>query len=434
MKTKLFVATLILCLINNVSNGQSCYRADAKHTGCYESANLGDKLNLAWKFKTNGKVFSSPVIYKSTLFIGSNDSCLYAINKTDGKLMWKFKTGGAISSSAAVLNNTVYINSFDGFVYALNAGSGKLVWKFDTGGEKVFQAINLHGSNTGGKIVEDPWDMYLSSPVTGGNNVYVGSGNGYFFALNATSGKLAWKFKTNGVIHSSPALSGDSVYIASWDSYIYSLNANTGKEYWRFKTGEDSVYHNQVGFQSSSAISGRILYIGCRDAKMRAIDRFTGKLSWMFSADGSWIISAPAICNNRVYFGTSDSYRLLSLNALTGAIIFDKPAKTYVFSSPAIANNKLYVGTFGGFLYQMDCTTGKTSVVYRTDASIENGKTYLNADSTFNNTKIFTSQTWDGMLQGVDRLYSVGSILSSPAISEKKLYFGSADGYVYALE
>jgi len=428
------MAIALICLNIHLVHGQSCYRGNPKHTGCYESAGLSHNLKVAWKFSTHGKVFSSPVVYKSTVFIGSSDSCLYAIDKTNGNLLWKFKTSGSISSSAAALNNIIYINSFDGYVYALNAENGKLVWKFDTGGEKIFRARNLHGVNTEGKIVEDPWDMYLASPVVDKDKVYAGSGNGNFYALNNKDGRLAWKFQTNGVIHSSPAISGDSVYFASWNSYIYALNANTGKEYWKFKTGIDTVYFNQVGFQSSAAISGTMLYIGCRDANMRAIDRFTGKLKWSYSTKGSWIIGAPAIYDNHIYFGTSDSYRLLKLNATTGSVVFDKLAKSYIFSSPAIAGNKLYVGTFGGFLYEMDCSTGKTRWIFQTIGSKGNATIYLNSDSTINDKKIFTNSTWNGMLQGLDRLYSLGSILSSPAISENKIYFGGTDGFVYALE
>jgi len=435
MKTIILIVALLFAITKDKQdNCQSVYRGNPQHTGCYEGAGIGLNSSVVWKFKTGDKVISSPVIYNETLFIGSDDCFFYAIDKKSGNLKWKFKTKGRVSSSAAVFNKVVYINSFDGFVYALDVENGKLIWKFDTGGDKVFSATNLHGIQTGGQVVEDPWDMYLSSPVVAKGKVFVGSGNGYFWAINAKTGQLDWKFRTEGVIHSSPAISGDSVYFASWDSYIYALNCNNGSEIWRFKTGTDDINHNQVGFQSSPAISGNMLYIGCRDGNLRAIDRISGKLKWLFSANGSWIITAPAVYNNRVYFGTSDTNRILSLDSETGKIIFDKPAKSYIFSSPAIAGNKLYVGTFAGFLYEMDCISGKTRAVFSTEASTVNGKVYLNPDSTFNTTKVFPDASWNGMLQSVKNLYSMGSILSSPAIDGSRLYFGSTDGFVYALE
>lgn len=46
--------------------------------------------SLVWDFLTEGRVYSSPTVDDSTLFIGSSDSCLYVLNKRDGKLKRKF--------------------------------------------------------------------------------------------------------------------------------------------------------------------------------------------------------------------------------------------------------------------------------------------------------------------------------------------------------
>ena len=80
---------------------------------------------------------------------------------------------------------------------------------------------------------------FLSSPVSGGNTVYFGSGDGNVYALDAATGVLRWKFHTGNVVHASPALAAGTLYVGSWDSYFYALDAASGKERWRFKTGED---------------------------------------------------------------------------------------------------------------------------------------------------------------------------------------------------
>lgn len=435
MKRLLMVFTIVLaCFSCNQNHPSTCYRGNASHTGYYQGNGPTALPKLAWKFKTGGKVISSPVLYNSTIFIGSDDHSVYALSSKDGHVIWKFATGGRVSSSAAVASDIVYINSFDGFLYALNARDGSLLWKFDMGGDKVFSATNLHGIPTQGKTVDDPWDMYLSSPTVNHGKVLAASGNGNCVAIDAKSGKLVWKFQTGGVIHASPAVSGDSVYIASWDSYIYALNGDNGKEYWRFKTGTDSVYHNQVGFQSSPVIDGKTLYIGCRDAHLYAINRFSGKQVWSYSTNGSWIISSPAVYNGNVYFGTSDTYRIIALKASTGGMVFDKKVKSYVFSSPSLTKDKLYVGGFSGFLYEVDLATQKIRTIFRTEGSTISGNNYMNADSTLNPNKIFAEPSWNGMLKGVENLYSMGSILSSPLIDGNRIYFGSTDGFIYAVE
>ena len=55
--------------------------------------------DLEWYFETNGEIYSSPIISNNSLFVGSNDKCLYAIDIKNGELKWKYKTGNKIWSS-----------------------------------------------------------------------------------------------------------------------------------------------------------------------------------------------------------------------------------------------------------------------------------------------------------------------------------------------
>jgi outer membrane protein assembly factor BamB len=73
-------------------------------------------------------------------------------------------------------------------------------------------------------------------------------------------------FATGDVVHASPAVSDGMVFVGSWDSYFYALDASTGKQKWRFKTGDDPEIHNQVGIQSSAAVSDGMVDFGCRDS------------------------------------------------------------------------------------------------------------------------------------------------------------------------
>jgi outer membrane protein assembly factor BamB len=78
--------------------------------------------------------------------------------------------------------------------------------------------------------VPDPHDVFLSSPAFLNGKVYFGSSDGNFYALEAKTGLLQWKFETKGIIHASPAIAGNTIYIGSWDSYLYALDAESGAE------------------------------------------------------------------------------------------------------------------------------------------------------------------------------------------------------------
>ncbi|MGB3082666.1 MAG: PQQ-binding-like beta-propeller repeat protein, partial [Candidatus Omnitrophota bacterium] len=62
-----------------------------------------------------------------------------------------------------------------------------------------------------------------SSPVVSGDTVYVGSEDGFLYALDKESGDLKWKFQTGSAVNSSPAVSGDTVYVGSEDGYVYAV-------------------------------------------------------------------------------------------------------------------------------------------------------------------------------------------------------------------
>src|SRR3569833_346337 len=177
----------------------SMFHATQSHQGVYTQASYNSLGPVKWKYKTNGKIFSSPAVYNGVAYIGSEDHGLYSIDAKDGKFIWKFVTGGAVYSSPAVYKNVVYFGSYDGFFYAVNAVTGKLIWKFKTTIEKKAGAKGLWTMKPLDKYMEDPFDFFLSSPVLDMDDkeptVYFGSGDGNMYALNASNGKKRWSFK-----------------------------------------------------------------------------------------------------------------------------------------------------------------------------------------------------------------------------------------------
>jgi eukaryotic-like serine/threonine-protein kinase len=280
----------------------------------------------------------------------------------------------------------------------------------------------------------DPFDFYLSSPVIWHGAVYFGSGDTNIYALDATSGVLKWKFSAGDVVHASPAIAGGTLFVGSWDSYLYALDASTGKEKWRFKTGEDHEIHNQQGIQSSAAVADGVVYFGCRDSNFYAVDAVTGKQRWLFPNKGSWVIASPAVRDGKVYFATSDSGLFYALDAKSGTSLFALAFKGWpMFSSPAIAGDTLYIGSHKGDLVAIDLNSQKVAWTFDTDGMKKNGPTYIKADGTPNYEAAFFDFFYDDMVAGVDKMMSIGAILSSPVVADGTVYFGSTDGNVYAL-
>ncbi len=58
-----------------------------------------------------------------TVYIGSDDGTVTALDAATGRLRWTYTTGSRVDSSPAVAGGTVYAGSDDGQVYALDAGT-----------------------------------------------------------------------------------------------------------------------------------------------------------------------------------------------------------------------------------------------------------------------------------------------------------------------
>jgi outer membrane protein assembly factor BamB len=245
---------------------------------------------------------------------------------------------------------------------------------------------------------------------------------------------LNWKFKTGDVVHASPAIADGTVFIGSWDSYFYALDGASGREKWKFKTGEDPDTHNQVGIQSSAAVVDGMVYFGCRDSHLYALDEATGEKKWAFSGNGSWVVGSPAVKDGKVYFPTSDTSLLVEADAKSGEVVQKLGFNHwYLYSSPALAGTMLYIGSTQGRLVAVDLAGLKPVWTFETDGAKRHGPEYTKADGTPNEEAVYRSDFYDDMVSGVDRVMSMGAILSSPVVVGKVVYVGSADGSLYAL-
>jgi outer membrane protein assembly factor BamB len=380
-------------------------------------------------------------VAEGVAYFGSEDKHLYAVDARSGKGIWKFATGGAVHSSPAVFRGTVYFTSFDGYCYALDVRTGQEKWRFQTDGEQYFGGFGLWGMTPVDQYHNDIWDIFVSSPVMDpdleGGVLYFGSGSGHLYALDLASGGLKWKFKTDGVVHSSPALAYGMVYFGSWDTYLYALDARTGQQKWKFKT--ENVHDSMRGIQPSPLVYDGKVYFGARDAHFYALDAFTGRVQWKYFADWAWILSSAAAYKGTVYVGTSDSNLLLAFDARTGRVKYTFDTQTYLYSSPTIAGGTVYFGNFTGTMFALDLQSeGKRWAEFQLEASKQNSSRVVNEEGRIDWANVILPGK-DGMdyannVWGINQIYATGSIVSAPVVADGIVYFGSADGSLYALK
>lgn len=409
------------------------FRGNAAHTGVYSSPVTPTLASARWVVKVGGRVLSSPLVHGTRVLVGTSEGKVLALHREDGRILWSFKAKAAVNSSPACGHGRVFVSSLDGRIYALDETNGSAVWSFQTEGERRFTAPGIHGAIPRTELMPDPYDVFLSSPVLWEDLLILGSGDGHIYALDALSGTLKWKFRTGNVVHASPAVAEGVVYIGSWDRNLYALEARTGAKRWVFATGEDPELHNQEGIASSAAVLDGTVFFGCRDGHFYAVDAAMGSLRWRHDNHKGWVIASPAVQGNLVCFPTSDGTRFKVLDKASGALRFERDNKVVSFSSPALVNGVAFFGSSDGILHAVDVRTGLLKAQFQTEGHKLHRATYLDAEGRLNGRALYPDFTLDGMMLGLDRMFRLGSILSSPVVSEGVLFVGTADGQVLAL-
>ncbi len=125
-------------------------------------------------------------------------------------------------------------------------------------------------------------------------SVYSMGNDGIFYALNANTGALIWKYATGyGVSGVSPAVANGMVYVEGGTGNLYALNASTGVLLW--------TYASAGGFGIVlPAVANGVVYAGGQGNDVYALDASTGALLWQFTANAV-ITSSPAVVNGMVY-------------------------------------------------------------------------------------------------------------------------------------
>ncbi|HEU5077958.1 MAG TPA: S8 family serine peptidase [Opitutaceae bacterium] len=162
----------------------------------------GDTGAVKWKYDTGGEIYASPAIgTDGTIYIGTMSSKFLAVKPT-GSLAWSYSTGDSITSSAAIAaDGSLYFGCYDKKVYCLTSG-GTLKWSYTTGDQ-----------------------IRASSPAIGSDGtVYIGSYDGCLYVISST-GALTKKYQTGSYIRSSPMLIEDAVVVGSDDGRYYILTA-----------------------------------------------------------------------------------------------------------------------------------------------------------------------------------------------------------------
>ena len=224
-------------------------------------------------------------------------------------------------------------------------------------------------------------------PTVVGDRLYVTSGNGTLYALNANTGCVHWTYdagtsaRTAVSVGPAPANTGAkyAVYFGDDKAVVYAVNADTGAELWKIKvddhpvariTGAPILYKDKlyVPVSSIEEVSGQNPKYEC--CKFRgavvALDSATGKQLWkthtitdppkpfrtnsagtqMYGPAGAAVWSAPTLDLKRkvVYVGTGNSYTDVETRTANAILAIDMETGSLKWSNQATPKDNFLVG------------------------------------------------------------------------------------------
>lgn len=374
--------------------GWKTFRGDRYNTGfAPQSAGVDANPDVKWAFEAQDSFWGSPIVANGTVFAGSADNRLYAIDAESGQLDWEFEANHRIETTPAYADDTVYVASYDKHLYALSADTGEKQWELETDGlvrsspkvvgDTVYIGAGCHnlacqwyGDNPPeagwvyaidvetGEVdwVFEPGNEVLGTPAVGKRSVYIGSSDGNLYALDRSSGEEQWRYGTRDWVWASPTLAFGSVFFTDWDAKAYAVDAATGEEEWTFETYGDYI-------SGSTAVDEEAVYFGHtpanaspnpnrKDAKVFALDRRNGFQKWEYTTDALEIGSSPVVTEGSLYIGSHSQvdepgtgvYALTTAGELKW---FFEVKQRGVGTSPALVDGVLYFGGADNRLYAL---------------------------------------------------------------------------------
>jgi len=302
----------------------------------------------------------------------------------------------APKSTPALAEGRLYFGTDAGVFYAIDATTGEVAWSIRMGLDAKSKSI-------------------FSSPLVYKDIVVFGSYDGKLYALDRASGKPKWTFSDCEWIGSSPAAAPDLdlIFIGlehglpGHHGSLVALYAETGEKKWEYRTPA-FTHASPLYIQEHAQVC-----CGGNEGVLRLFDAATGSLLWQFETEGGASyegcggFSAGDIKLSPAYDGETDSVVFCSMDGwmysvrrADGVLRFRVPTE--------FPDTDIRIGIFGKPL-----VSGENIIFGGLDKCV------------YCYNKRTGEQVW--------RQKTGGRIFASPIVVNNRVFIGSNDGKLYEL-
>lgn len=288
--------------------------------GQFHAVRAADGTAL-WTWSGPHPIDGRAVVTSDSVFVIDGKTTLLCLDRRDGTLRWSTALHDAAlagkpapdnptfnhrAATPLVLDGTVYAGSSDGGLYALDAATGRTLWRYEAH-TPIFSGLSLHGTDTlffggmDGSVVgldrrtqratfrAKAGSGVVTTPLVVADRVIVGSRDYLLYGFNLADGAVAWTFSYwFSWIESTPVLRDGTLYVGASDySRVTALDPATGRERWAtpvhgMNWGSPLVTADRVftGTASQNIPGTAIAHTG----GIMALDRKCGTVLWQLLA------------------------------------------------------------------------------------------------------------------------------------------------------
>ena len=293
----------------------------------------------------------------------------------------------------------------------------------------------------------------FSTPVIDQNEtVYVGSADHLFYAIDK-NGQVLWTFPCDEIIDSGAAVmdSEDStetnVVLPSGDGFVYklrTLNALLPEErvVWKFSARADKHFNSWFEGNIAVGFDGEI-YAGNTNFNYYCLTD-NGKLKWKYPTKSNNWSQAAIADDGTIFWGSNDTY--VRAVSPAGKELWATRTWGMIAASAAIGSDgTVYIGSFDTYLYALDAFDGSVKWKFKTNGHVY-ASVALEPDS-LGHTKRILFGSADGFFYALNTRgellwkFCAGDVIRASAAlgknpeNEQKniVYFGCGNGNLYAL-
>jgi outer membrane protein assembly factor BamB len=318
---------------------------------------------LEWKTREVGGPAVDPV--SGYVVVGTRDGWLRAFDP-DGVQVWSMEAKGRFDASPRIDRDTVYAGSNDGRLYAVEIGSGKIRWTYESGEEfattpvvagDLVLAMTLQDTLVAVDAKTGAWkwhhrrDPREGFTIRGAACVSVADGlavgaysDGTVAVLDLATGGPRWERKVAPTADFMDVdglrVASGRIYAAAYSGAVLALDLHTGQQIWEVRTPNPTRLTLTPGMLVVVTAT-QVMGIGTRDGKTR----------WAIPLDGE-SMTDPVLVGQRVAVPTSRW--LMWLDPSSGRVLRKFDPGTGVSAPPAWHGRRVYVLSNQGGLIALD--------------------------------------------------------------------------------